>query len=93
MITGRTFNLPFWVLRFLYVRSTKNLLLWLMEEGPKSRGEIRDAWLETIRNEKELEVMLTLLLRYRTVEEKGKKLQVTQRGRDFLDSINWHRPA
>lgn len=90
-IFGRTVPLPFLVLRFLYVRTTKSLLLWLEEQGPRSRKEIEKAWMETIRNEKELEVMLKLLVKYGTVAGKGKKLQVTQRGRDFLIYLGWKK--
>jgi hypothetical protein len=41
----------------------------------------------TIGNEKELAVMLTLLIRYGTVTEKDTTLQVTARGKDFLDYL------
>jgi hypothetical protein len=84
----RTFHLPFGLLRFLYVRTTKSLLLWLDEQGPTSRREIEKAWMGTIGNEKELAVMLTLLIRYGTVTEKDTTLQVTARGKDFLDYLD-----
>jgi len=80
----RTFHLPFGLLRFLYVRTTKSLLLWLDEQGPTSRREIEEAWMGTIGNEKELAVMLTLLTRYGTVTEKDNKLHITARGKEFL---------
>lgn len=82
-------NPKFLLLRFLYVKTTKTLLLWLLEQGPKTRQEIEAAWMETIRNEKELELMLRLLVKYGTAEEKEGLIGVTKQGRAFLEWLGW----
>jgi hypothetical protein len=79
----------FLFLRLLYVTHTKKVLLWLDREGPKTRKAFYADWQESIRNEKELDTMLRLLIRYGTVRGSKGRLEITEHGRDFLRYLGW----
>lgn len=79
----------FLFLRLLYVTHTKKVLLWLDRKGPRSRKVFYAEWRESIRNDKELDTMLRLLIRYGTVRRRKEKLEITDHGRDFLRYLGW----
>jgi len=74
-------------LNLFYIPNTKIILKWFDNISEITKENYKNYWRPTIKNERELDVILSVLVGYNVVEENGTNVRITESGRKFLEFI------
>jgi len=75
-------------LNLLFVANTKIILKWFNDISETTKEIYKSSWRPIIKNEEQLDIILSVLLNFKMVEENDINVRITEDGRKFLIFIN-----